>query len=322
MKKLPLANPAFLTAFVVLTISAIGLAYSVQAMGVHLQKKPIHPESGLKFHTLPREFRGWEQFGDDPPPLSKEVLEELGTENYLSRWYIETDVPEGNTPDRVELHCAYYTGTIDTVPHVPERCYVGGGMRIDGDSVVVDIPLDLSRFPRDPMLAGTPYESMRRGRTGPTSKQPGVYVTMPRGVEKLRMSVTPFIDARGRKLFAGYFFLANGGTVPTADGVRLLAFKLKDSYAYYTKIQFMSDTVDSPKELAAVAADVLNEIFPEIMRRTPNWIDVEEGRWPLDDPEEDATPRALRAVPDPTSTRRPADTSLAAASRRDWHEKR
>ena len=68
------------------------------------------------------------------------MLEELGTTNYISRVYRDggADNPQGT---QVRLHIAYYTGTPDTVPHVPERCdTAGGATAIDKTTV----PLQLS----------------------------------------------------------------------------------------------------------------------------------------------------------------------------------
>ena len=71
------------------------------------------------------------------------MVEELGTNLYLSRDYERRD-------DRVNVHVAYYTGLIDDVPHVPERCWAANAkwervtghdgitpieVRIDGSSV-------------------------------------------------------------------------------------------------------------------------------------------------------------------------------------------
>lgn len=271
-----LANPAFLAAMALFGGAAAGLTVAIGAMGAHLQKLPIYPAGpgeGPKFVSLPRSCDGWQQVGVDPQ-LSAEVIEELGTRNSVSRVYQRTS--PGGKPLSFELHCAYYTGTIDTVPHVPERCYVGGGMNFDGDSVVVPVKLDLTRFPPDKLLDAERYGGLiRRGRT-----LEGLHVHMPRGLETLSMNVTPYRDQNGRRLFAGYFFLANGGTVPLADNVRLLAYQIKERYAYYAKVQFMSGDVDSAQELADVAADFLNVMFPDIMQRVPDWVDVTDGRYP------------------------------------------
>ncbi len=265
---------AFLAAMAILCTAAAGIGATIRLGKINLQKAPIEAAGGVKFHTLPTAFPGWNRQGEDAIS-SKEVVEELGTENYLSRWYIETEPEDKERPRAFELHCAYYTGTIDTVPHVPERCFVGGGMRAV-ETTTVPVPLDLSRFPPDRYVDEATHGGVIR--TGRALE--GRMVHMPRDLEGLRMNVTKFADPRGLEVFAGYFFLANGGHVPTANDVRQLAFKLQDSYAYYAKVQFLSAQVESAEGLAALAAEALNELFPDIMSRTPDWVDVVEGRYP------------------------------------------
>jgi hypothetical protein len=136
----------------------------------------------------------------------------------------------------------------------------------------------MSRLVPDPdlMASGERILTARNGRVP-------VRVRLPRGVEQLSMMATPFRDAEGKQtMWAGYFFMANGGVVASANDVRLLAFRLHDDYAYYAKVQFMSGDVESAAELARVAGSMLDELFPDLMRCVPDWTDVEEGRWPPD----------------------------------------
>jgi hypothetical protein len=281
---------AGMVALLVLAGSALALETIVDRLKLQLRKLPIQPESGLKFHTLPKTPRGWSSIRDDQ--LSAEAMAQLGTENYVARWYERTN-DQGAPADPgvvLQVHAAYYTGMIDTVPHVPERCFIGGGMEYAGESRVVKIPLDLSRLVPDPdhdRSSGTPPLLTARNERLP------VRVRLPRGVEDLSMKVTPYRDAGGKKTFwAGYCFLANGGVVASANDVRLLAFKLDDAYSYYAKVQFMSGDVDSADGLAALAGSLLDEILPDLMRCVPDWTDVEEGRWPRPEPSSARAPAA------------------------------
>lgn len=276
--------PAFIVGFVVLAGSAMALGTLLSAMQVHLKKLPIQARDGIKLHTLPTSFPRseprWEQARPDEI-VSAEAAAELGTDNYLTRWYKRVGDPP-DKPTLVQLHCAYYTGMIDTVPHVPERCFVGGGLEFASESVIVPVPLDMSRLIPDP--DAPPDEQGRpvwMGRSDETHSR----VRLPRGIEDLKIKSTAFRDQSAKaSVIAGYFFIANGGVVASADDVRLLAFRLTDDYAYYAKIQFMSTTAQSPEELAALAADMLNDLFPELMRRLPDWVAVQEGLYPSDNP--------------------------------------
>ncbi len=273
---------AAVAALLILASTAVGLETVLVRLGLQLKKLPIEAPSGLKLHTLPRDVAGWETVRDEV--MTAEGAEELGTQNYLTRWYRKVD-GEGRplTPEvAVQVHAAYYTGMIDTVPHVPERCLIGGGLEYAGGSQVVKVPIDGSRLVPD--LDDRPAEGQSRILTARNSRTP-VRVRLPRGIENLEMMATPFRDAEGkRSLWAGYFFIANGGVVASANDVRLLAFRLKDDYAYYTKVQFMCDDVDDAAGLARVAAGFLDEILPDLMQCLPDWTEVEEGRWPPDNP--------------------------------------
>ena len=272
----PFLNPAFLVALATLVLATAGLRAAIHYKGIYLTKLPIEAPDGMLFHTLPTAFGNWERLGADQV-LSAEVRQELGTDNFVSRNFRRTD-----TEDRmvVELHVAYYTGMIDTVPHVPERCFVGGGLYPSGASRVLPVPIDVSRLSLDRIADPDKHGVIYTARASNHQQ-----VRMPVGIDRLRMNISRFVDGRsGQSLYAGYFFIANGGTVPRAGDVRALAFNLTDDYAYYTKVQFTSATVGSAEELAEQAADMLNDLLPEIMRRVPDWVEVTEGRYPADNP--------------------------------------
>ena len=278
--KSPGLLPAFAAGVGILLTSALALGTIINALDFQLRKLPIEPATGLRFHSLPIEFPGWTRYGPEQPPLSKEILETLGTQNYLSRHYIQTDVGEDEKRNIVELHCAYYTGSVDTVPHVPERCFVGGGMSIIDGPWVLKVPIDTSAFARDSGLDESIHGSVMLAQTLSNSTRPNQRVHLPRDLENLEIRITEYGSASGRRMFAGYFFIANGGTVPNAEGVRLLAFNLDDTYSYYAKVQFSSATVESPEELVEMAGSMLSVMLPEIMLRLPDWVDVRDGRYP------------------------------------------
>lgn len=281
---------AGILALLVLATSALALETIVDRFRLQLRKLPIQPESGLKLHTLPKATRGWSSIRDDQ--MSAEAMAELGTENYVTRWYQRVDQHGSPAEPKaiLQIHCAYYTGMIDTVPHVPERCMIGGGMEYAGESRVVNVPLDLTRLMPDPdhdRSTGLPPLLTARNERVP------VRTRLPRDIQHLSMKVTPYRDAGGKQiLWAGYFFMANGGVVASANDVRFLAFKLNDAYAYYTKVQFMSADVDSAEGLASLAASFLDEAFPDLMRCVPDWTDVEEGRWPRQNTDQTLSPAA------------------------------
>jgi len=272
---------AGIAAVVVMAASAGALGWAIQTLGLYLEKKPIQPSTGLALTDLPSESEHWIQRGPDRFE-SGEIEETLGTENYVTRTYVRKDAPEGEAPMSIDLHVAYYTGSIDTVPHIPERCFVGGGLQIGSATTTVPLTLDDSRWlPLEDVpesMAGRAYSApLARGRY---SNRPGQRVVLPLDPHELSLRVTEFEVPGGRDFYAGYFFIANGGHRASAEGVRLLAFDLKTSYAYYLKVQFNSRRVESAEELAAVASSFLDDMLGELMLCVPDWVEVSSGRWP------------------------------------------
>lgn len=283
-----LARPPLLVTLILLGLAAAGLTAGLRAADIHLTKRPVYPESGLTVQALPRQTAGWEQVGKDRIE-SAEIQAELGTDNYVSRTYRQKRSGSG-APKRIELHAAYYTGSVDTVPHVPDRCFVGAGIGIDGPTVNVPLRLpddewDLDPSPRIPDEWRGEIYTLRISND--SRNAPGKRVRLPRRPHDLKLRCTEFLTSRGERLVAGYFFLANGGHVAGADGVRLLAFDLKNDYAYYIKVQFTSMDVDSAQELAELSSDLLSDLLGELMLCVPDWVDVTTGRWPPDNPRRD-----------------------------------
>lgn len=295
MNKRALANPAFLTVFVTMTLCAVGMKTAIDYYSIHLQKKPIYPEGGRLVRAIPSETRNWQRTRHDVIEAS-EIVEQLGTDNYVTRFYAEKNPAEGERPREVQLHAAYYTGMIDTVPHVPERCLTGGGMALIGGPWTVPVPLDSSDWVRLPTeeSGGQRVYTTRLSNEFSTAGG-GRRVNLPFGLSPerpLMLRVSRFSTPGGHEHLAGYFFIANGGWVASAEGVRQLAFDLQNDYAYYLKVQVGSSDVDTPEELARLAGSLMDDLLGELMTCVPDWVKVQEGLWPPDNPRRQTSSRA------------------------------
>jgi hypothetical protein len=67
-----------------------------------------------------------------------------------------------------------------------------------------------------------------------------------------------------------YFFQANGSYTADPIGVRVLLQDLRQRYAYYSKIELMTQMNDSQKS-ADMMNDFLTQALPEIERCLPDW---------------------------------------------------
>ncbi len=261
---------------VVLLGSGFALSSVISTNHLHLKKLEINAPDGRMMHTMPTTYTTWTMVAQSND-MSQEAIAELGTRNFLTASFERAGVADGERTQHVELHVAYYTGMIDTVPHVPERCLVAAGLQQMGESTLVPLPLDFTHLSKNPdadpeVMGGQVWG----GRSPVTFRR----INLPVGIEHMELRVTPFKDNQGRVLYSGYFFVTNGQTVSSADAIRLRAFRLTDDYAYYAKVQFTSVTVDSPEDLGRVAGSLLDEILPDLMYRMPDWVEVKAGRYP------------------------------------------
>ncbi len=295
-----LARPAFVAALSVLVVASLGMHRAVAQYRIHLKKLPIYAMDNRMVRDLPAKTALWTRSGIDDK-TSVEMEESLGTKNHVSRVYVRDGVPgldadRGNRPLWLQFHAAYYTGMVDTVPHVPERCMVGGGQKLVKTWGETSLPLDQSQWQPDPTapeaLKGRLFTVPLKNEVGAMVRQ----IRLPRDPGSLKLMVSEFQSPKGDRSMSGYFFIANGGHVASAEKVRLLSFKLQDSYAYYVKVQFSSGSAKTAEEFAAQAASLLDELLPDIMRCVPDWMEVENGNYPADNPARSAGAAAKVAL--------------------------
>jgi len=280
-----LRQPAFVAGVAIMLVSAATLNVAVAAMGVHLRKQRIDPPDNRRVSAIASETASYQRVGQDVV-MSSEVVDELGTTNYLTRSYALKNAAKDQPNPRMELHLAYYTGMIDTVPHVPERCMTGAGWQIVGLSRRVPLKLDPSSWQVDQTVSEKLRGKVLTAPFDPAySKDTSTErIRLPFEPDTIEMQSSEFTGPRGMRQVAGYFFIANGGHTALAEGVRAKAFNLTDDYAFYLKVQVTSQQVASPEDLAEHASRLLGELLPEIMRCVPDWIEVQQGRYPPDNP--------------------------------------
>ena len=170
----------------------------------------------------------------------------------------------------IRFHVAYYTGTPDTVPHVPERCFVAAGLTPRGKEIVT---LQMNKLL---------YTQTADGSFTAKSKLSLTPVRVP----QLDIPATMFSygskNATSPDANVIYFFAANGKFLPTPDHVRFHGFSLTDEYSYYCKIEVGVNLVGD-KDLAQQRVnDFLSDFLPQVMACLPDWVDVSQGRWPED----------------------------------------
>ncbi len=271
---------AFLVACACLVIGGLGFRLAMSQLNVYLQKESVPLRNALD--ELPVTLGDWKQVGKDQQ-LSDAVVEELGTKNYLDRAYVyKSDSSKGI----FQVHLAYYTGMIDTVPHIPERCWGAAGLVMIGQPVLRPMVLDSSKWDvqHGPIQAASGKRYSQASVQEPVTRK-DVMVNLPLG--DIVMTASTFQDPKHPEItFIGaYLFIANGSVTPSALAVRNLSFKLSDRYAYYCKVQFSFRVYEKP-EIAItmfdqLARNLLQSLLPQLMRSLPDWPALENSSTPL-----------------------------------------
>ena len=267
---------AFIVGCATLLVGGLGFRVALAQMQVYLRKEPVSLREPLD--TLPTRLGRWKQVGKDQT-FSDALVEELGTRNYLDRYYaLDGDTEKGV----IEVHAAYYTGMVDTVPHIPERCWNANGLVMVGQPAVHPIELDRSGWDlRDgPEQPGTGKRYPTAEVRDPVTRR-AARVNLPLG--DLSMTVSAFQDPRAPRQTAlgGYLFVANGAVTPSALAVRNLSFKLSDRYAYYCKLQFSARMNGEPEKVLPqfdrMVAELMRDLLPHLMQSLPDWPAIERG---------------------------------------------
>lgn len=266
------AKLALIILSLVLIGCRIGFQVSINSLNAYLEKKPVPLRAQLS--KIPMRLGDW--VSSESETLTAEIVEELGTKHYIDRRY--SKVTKGAGSPWLSVHVTYYTGLIDAVPHVPDRCLVAGGFNLKVRPKNLPLSLDVSNWSIDRqhtnVRSGKPYHIMLfRDRI--TNKP--IRLRMPLGDFVLRTSEFSSKDMPGSRIYAGYFFIANGELTPSPTEVRKYAFDLSVPYAYYAKIQFLTVGPGNfePGDFVELVSEFLPELLPELMRCLPDWVEVE-----------------------------------------------
>ena len=143
-----LRQPGFVVVFAILLVAAVSLNASVEFLQLHFQKRPVDLRSELT--ALPSKLGPWVQVSkDEPLPVDEGHM--LGTDKYVFRCYVDSrqisrerlakfdgqdfetrrklisQLQNENPKAAISFAVTYYTGMVDTVAHIPDRCYIADG---------------------------------------------------------------------------------------------------------------------------------------------------------------------------------------------------
>ena len=253
------------TGVVALVLLAGAATFNIAIAGLDLsfRKEPVPLRQPVP--AIESELGPWVQVSVDTR-AEPDTEKELGTLDYLTRTYVDTSKADPKVREEfdaapvktqelrsklqnsvlsndpfglVTLHVAFYTGGVDTVPHIPDRCMVGSGLQI-AERREIEMPI----LPN----GETETVSFRQFEQSEGNREP------------IRYNV-------------GYLFKVNGEYEHDAvTGVRMKLQDLTVSHAYFAKIEVSSVTTQlgTAKSEAAIA-NFLTYALPAIDEVLPLW---------------------------------------------------
>lgn len=266
-----LAQPTFVVAALLLATSAITLNGAVGFLRLHFKKVAVPLAVKSLKQGMPATLGShWVQISKDQP-LDPQMEEVLATPEYVFRDYADTRIISHEDIERlsnatgaeysalmtqheqrhpqafIRLGVTYYTGMVDTVAHVPERCYVADGFE------------------------APEYRDLERTVGAYSDGRPR---TVP-----LRFIV--FEDQTGTQRVSrnvGYLFHVNGVYECDSLKVRARLQNLRERYGYYAKLEMMTQapaykSQDNSARDDSIAAmtDFLSAALPALEKCLPDW---------------------------------------------------
>lgn len=260
----PYIQLPFLICLGVLTLAAGFKEAAIEWSGAKLKKLPIPLRKSLD--DLDESKLAPYRVGPKSRIDNPDVLESLGTEDYI-QWNLEDTGANALSPTRYcSLFITYYTGDPDRVPHVPEECFTGTGNQLLSSQAVTQV-LDIDST----QIAGL--------RTNNGKVELGArYLVFSRKNTNVWMS--------DRKYGVMYFFKANGKFASSRTGVRAIMSKnLFGTYSYFSKVEWKFYGIGSGGMIYGNKADVLSASEKLIsvllpLLETEHWPDWEKANRP------------------------------------------
>ncbi len=253
-----LRQPAFIVVALILLVAAVGLNGATQFMQLHFKKLPV--PLGRALTEVPQRLGPWVQVSIDES-LDHDFQDVLGTDKYVFRDYVDSRLVSGNEMNEfkdksplerkrlvaalqmknpsavINVGLTYYTGLVDTVAHIPDRCYIADGYE------------------------PTKYELVSwdalKGKRGDQTLRYIVFEDQTPGRASVARNVA-------------YFFQCNGDYVNNPSTVRTKLADLTDKYGYYMKVEVQTLKL-APDESARVMNDFLVQSLGEVEKCLPEW---------------------------------------------------
>ena len=249
------SNRAFLVAVIVMAVVGVGMTFMTTFMKVYFKKEPVPLRAELV--SIPDQIGSWTKVSVDEP-LPKDIEDALAAKEYVFRDYADVRVVGKEKLDELmklstearkrevaqlmqryprgilRVAVTYYTGLVDTVAHIPDRCYIADGYE----------PTDYK------------VESWKLWNDRAVE------------VRYINFEDTTGLFASKQPKNVAYFFQVNGVLESDPLAVRRRLQNLFNRQGYYAKVELMSLSRDR-EESASTMRDFLAGAMPEIQKRLP-----------------------------------------------------
>ncbi len=240
----PLVSARYVTCVVVLLAAAAGIEALKRFGGISLTKEPVELKKSLREFDERRLAPEYSLHPVRPKPLEHDVLETLGTQEYVDLRIIKAGAASNDPTSMAIVFISYYTGKPDMVPHVPDECLVAGGLDRVGRAYSQEVNVSLPGAES----ASIPVRVLQfRGRDHGTSN--GSDTDAPRPMTVL------------------YFFHCNNQYKATRSGVRMTLGDIWERFGYYAKfeVRFVNEHTGA----AAPLEDSLEALGPLLEKLMP-----------------------------------------------------
>lgn len=242
----------FLVASGILLVAAVGWNTARSRWQLYMAKRPVPPPPGTlvvnyQLKSFPKNLGPYTLIEESAKPLKEDVLETLGTAGNPNNWYYMAVYEDKAAREQIRLDITYYTGLLDAVPHVGERCIVAGGGTIRPD------------------LCGKRVLALTQGSQ--EWRQLPMYRTA--------YEITQGMDTA--QMFQYHVFSMNGVPTESWETVRLNLTKPWVKYCFFAKVQAAPVASNlTPEASDEITRRFMDRAMPAVLLFLPTRQDIED----------------------------------------------
>jgi hypothetical protein len=243
------ASPRYYACLLLVGLSALATHLLAGVLRAYFEKQALPLKAAL-YRLDAAKLAPYERAARQPDPLGEELLDSLGTREYLNWILVDPRLTPTDPAYMARVFITYYTGQPDMVPHEPREC-----MQAAGWDLVSEERFEIELTPPGGPPVQTPIAVL--------------------GFEPPGAAGQP--EDRRPRLHVMYFFNANGRFATDRTGVRVAVANLMDRFAYYAKVEISFQDERGARLASRPESEAaLRRLLPRLMRtlwedHLPDW---------------------------------------------------